>query len=99
MTYIDTDMYLSSLDNLPSELTHIFDELRQQDIRFTDLRRRITSRDTSLGKYIKQNGSLAPNPKEEGYYSKIRADFKTALGISYEKEEQAKKALELVRTS
>lgn len=89
-------LIFDSLDNLPSELLHTLDELRGLDVRATDCLRKIRTRDQQLGKFIKQNGSLEKNPKEEIYYPKIRADYQKALEKSYEKEELAKKALELL---
>lgn len=89
-------LIFDSLDNLPSELQNLFEEIRTLDVRATDSLKKIKTRDGQLGKFIRTNGSLEKNPKEEIYYPKIRADFAKTLEKSYEKEELAKKALDLL---
>ncbi|CCG82922.1 Chromatin modification-related protein png1 [Taphrina deformans PYCC 5710] len=89
-------LVFDSLDNLPSELQNLYEDIRVIDVRATDSIKKIKTRDGQLGKFIKTNGSLEKNPKEEVYYPKIRADFGKTLERSYEKEELAKKALELL---
>lgn len=89
-------LVIDSLDNLPSELQNLYEDVRVIDVRATDSIKKIKTRDGQLGKFIKTNGSLERNPKEEVYYPKIRADFGKTLDKSYEKEELARKALELL---
>lgn len=89
-------LVIDSLDNLPSELQNLYEDVRVIDVRATDSLKKIKTRDGQLGKFIKANGSLEKNPKEEIYCPKMRADFTRTLERSYEKEELAKKALELM---
>lgn len=89
-------LVFDSLDNLPSEIQALYEDVRIIDVRATDSLKKIKTRDGQLGKFIKTSGSLEKNPKEEVYYPKIRADFSKTLEKSYEKEELAKKALELL---
>lgn len=89
-------LVIDSLDNLPSELQNLYEDIRVIDVRTTDSVKKIKNRDGQIGKFIKTNGSLERNSKEETYYPKIRADFGRTLEKSYEKEALAKKALDLL---
>lgn len=89
-------LMFDSLDNLPSEITTILDEIRVQDHKTSEIRRKIATRDASLGKFIKSNSALVENPKEVQYYPKIRNDYEKLLKMSAIKEEQAKKGVELL---
>lgn len=89
-------LLIDSLDNLPSELQNLYEDIRVVDVRTTDAVKKIKTRDAQIGKFIKASGSLERNVKEDLYYPKIRADFGRTLEKSYEKEALAKKALELL---
>lgn len=56
----------------------------------------IASRDGQLQKFIKQNGSLVPNPKEEGYSKTIIENFDKATALQLEKVQLVQKASALV---
>jgi chromatin modification-related protein YNG2 len=79
------EQYVSDLDNLPAELAHILEEIRDKDLKFYETRKRIQQRDNQIHKFIKANGSLAENPKEAPTYPKIRADFEKAMLLQQQK--------------
>ncbi|KAG4303358.1 hypothetical protein PCK1_000322 [Pneumocystis canis] len=89
--------YLSTLDNLPSEIAHIYDELKSKELKFQKIHRRICTRDNSIHKHIRSYGSLVINPKEAQYIPKIQADFTYAIKIQEEKLSLSQKSLELLQ--
>lgn len=69
--------FVSSLDNLPSEVCHILEEISHKEGRVSDLRSRATQRDQAIQKHSRPTaqggqGLLVPNPKEESSIKKIR---------------------------
>ena len=69
--------FVSSLDNLPSEVCHILEEIGHKEGRVSDLRARASQRDQNIQKHAKPaaaggQGLLVPNPKEEATIQKIR---------------------------
>lgn len=87
---------LTTVTNLPAEVAHILEEIRDKDQKYYDTRKRIQQRDNQIHKFIKANGSLAPNPKEEAAYPKIRADYEKATQLQQEKCDLAATGLFLV---
>lgn len=70
------EQYVSDISNLPGEIAHVLEEIRDKDLKFYETRKRITQRDNNqLQKFVRTHGSLAENPKELAAYPKIRADF------------------------
>ncbi|GAO50164.1 hypothetical protein SAICODRAFT_61994 [Saitoella complicata NRRL Y-17804] len=88
--------YISSLDNLPLEVQHIFSELRAKELRLTEVRKKINNRDQAIHKHIRANGSLVEFPKEGVYYQKIREGYEMALKVQEEKCALANKAMLLL---
>lgn len=69
---------VSSLDNLPSEVQHLLQEIAFKEDRMQELRHRNNQRDSSIQKHARpqhQGGSglLSVNPKEESQVAKIRS--------------------------
>ncbi|KAG4305278.1 hypothetical protein PORY_001448, partial [Pneumocystis oryctolagi] len=89
--------YISSLDNLPSEIAHIYDELKSKELKFQKIHRRICTRDNSIHKHIRAYGSLIINPKEAQYIPKIQTDFTYAIKIQEEKLRLSQKSLDLLQ--
>ena len=83
------------MDNLPAEIAHVLEEIRDKDIKFYELRKRIQQRDNQIHKFIRNHGSLAENPKESAY-PKIRADFEKAMMLQQEKCDLANQGLYIV---
>lgn len=69
--------FVSSLDNLPSEVCHILEEIGHKEGRVSNLRSRASQRDQNIQKHAKPaaaggQGLLVPNPKEEATIQKIK---------------------------
>lgn len=91
-------MYLYSnflVSNLPAEIAHVLEEIRDKDIKFYETRKRIQQRDNQIHKFIRNHGSLAENPKESSY-PKIRSDFEKAMVLQQEKCDLANTGLYIV---
>lgn len=56
----------------------------------------IDARDSSLQKFVKLNGSLVKNPKEEPYNKLIQQNYDKAQTLQDEKVHLAEKAFQLV---
>ncbi|KAK9763363.1 Histone acetyltransferase complex subunit [Basidiobolus ranarum] len=88
--------FISSLDNLPSEVQHLMTELEKKDAQYQDLRRQIQQRDRSVQGFIKTHGYQVSNPQEKPLINKIQRDFTRAQEVADEKIHIAERALELV---
>ena len=69
--------FVSSLDNLPSEVCHILEEISHKEGRVSDLKSRATQRDQAIQKHARPTsqggqGLLVANPKEESSIKKIK---------------------------
>jgi len=70
--------------------------MQAKDQQIQELRAAIQQRDGSLQKFIKLNGSLVQNPKEEPYSKIITQNFERAQVLQEEKVGLADKAAILV---
>lgn len=84
--------------NLPAEITHLYEEVQAKDIQIQELRAAISQRDNSLQKFIKLNGSLVQNPKEDPYSKVILSNYEKAQILQEEKIGLVEKAAALVRS-
>jgi inhibitor of growth protein 3 len=82
--------------NLPAEITHLYEEMQAKDLQISELRAAIQQRDNSLQKFIKLNGSLVQNPKEEPYSKVILQNYERAQVLQEEKIGLSEKAAALV---
>lgn len=87
------DQYTQDLSNLPAELQYLLAELGGADGTLYETRKKISQKDGTIHKFIKQHGSLTKNPKEGQLYPKIREDFKSAEQLQREKVITANTAL------
>ncbi|CCX31100.1 inhibitor of growth proteins N-terminal histone-binding-domain-containing protein [Pyronema domesticum] len=90
------EIFVNDVANLPLEIQHIYEEMAFKDREISDCRQTISSRDASLQKHIRINGSLTPHPKEDLYVDQIRKAYSKQLKIQDEKIELASKALSLI---
>lgn len=81
---------------MPAEITHLYEEMQAKDVQIQECRTIINQRDASLQKFIKLNGSLVKNPKEEPYSKTILEKFDKAEILQAEKLGLAEKAAALV---
>lgn len=82
--------------NLPAEITHLYEEMQAKDQKIQELRSAISQRDNSLQKFIKLNGSLVQNPKEEPYSKVILTNYERCQILQEEKIGLSEKAAALV---
>ncbi len=86
-----------TVSNLPAEMAHLFEEIQAKDKQMQDCRNIIADRDNHLQKFIRQNGSLVINPKEDEYSNVITTNFDRAQALQEEKIALSDKASVLVR--
>lgn len=82
--------------NLPAEITHLYEEVQAKDNLIQESRAIINSRDSSLQKFIKLNGPLVQNPKEEPYSKIILQHYERTQVLQEEKIGLVEKAAGLV---
>lgn len=82
--------------NLPAEVAHLFEEAQAKQEMINGCCNTIASRDGQLQKFIKQNGSLVTNPKEESYSKTVIENFEKAQALQDERVQLVQKASALV---
>lgn len=90
------EQFVHDVANLPAEINHLMEEIQAKDKTIQDARTAINTRDGSLQKFIKLNGSLAPNPKEEQYGKVILQNFDKSQQLQEEKIQLSEKACVLL---
>jgi inhibitor of growth protein 3 len=90
------EQFVHDVANLPAEINHLMEEIQAKDKIIQDCRTTINSRDTSLQKFLKLNGSLAPNPKEEQYAKTILQNLDKSQQLQDEKIQLSEKACVLL---
>ncbi|KAJ5180859.1 Zinc finger PHD-type [Penicillium capsulatum] len=90
------EQFVHDVANLPAEITHLMEEIAAKDRVMQECRATINSRDGSIQKFVKLNGSLAPNPKEEQYGKTILQNLDQCSQIQDEKIHLSDKACHLL---
>lgn len=90
------DKYTQDLSNLPLEIRHLLEEIRNKDIQVAEIRKQFQIKDSQIHKFIRTNGTLAKHPKEQQIYTKIEEDMKQVKKVQKEKILLANTALFLV---
>ncbi|EGW33487.1 chromatin modification-related protein YNG2 [Spathaspora passalidarum NRRL Y-27907] len=90
------EKYTQDLSNLPLEIRHLLEEIKNKDIQLQDARKRYQAKDNQIHKFIRANGTLTKHPKEQQLYSKIEEDMKVAQKLQKEKILLANTALFLI---
>ena len=90
------DKYTQDLSNLPLEIRHLIEEIKNKDIHAAEIRKQCQAKDNQIHKFIRTNGTLVKHPKEQMLYSKIEEDMKHLKRIQKEKILLANTALFLV---
>ncbi|KAL5334861.1 inhibitor of growth proteins N-terminal histone-binding-domain-containing protein [Aspergillus crustosus] len=86
------EQFVHDVANLPAEINHLMEEIQAKDRIIQDCRSVINSRDSSIQKFIKLNGSLTPNPKEEQYSKSILQNLDRSHQLQDEKIHLSEKA-------
>ncbi|KAH9862394.1 hypothetical protein J1614_011049 [Plenodomus biglobosus] len=90
------EQFIHDVANLPAEITHLYEEVQAKDAQIQELRSAIQQRDNSLQKFIKLNGSLVQNPKEDPYSKVILTNYEKAQILQEEKIGLVEKAASLL---
>ncbi|KAK6465626.1 Ing1-like protein [Scheffersomyces coipomensis] len=90
------EKYTQDLSNLPLEIRHLLEEIRNKDVQVLEARKRYQAKDNQLHKFIRANGTLTKHPKESQLYSKIEEDMKLVQKLQKEKILLSNTALFLV---
>jgi inhibitor of growth protein 3 len=90
------EQFVHDAANLPLEINHLMEEIQAKDKIMQEHRATINSRDGSIQKFIKMNGSLAPNPKEEQYNKAVLQAYDQSIQLQDEKIQLADKATVLL---
>ncbi|OAX79933.1 hypothetical protein ACJ72_05745 [Emergomyces africanus] len=90
------EQFVHDVANLPAEINHLMEEIQAKDKIMQECRATINSRDMSLQKFIKQNGSHAPNPKEDSYSRTILQNLDRSQVLQDEKILLSEKACVLL---
>ncbi|KAL3263563.1 hypothetical protein ABHI18_001678 [Aspergillus niger] len=90
------ELFVHDVANLPAEINHLMEEIQAKDKIIQECRTTINSRDTSLQKFIRLNGSLTPNPKEEQYGKAIIQNLDKSQQLQDEKIQLSEKACVLL---
>ncbi|KAF2273119.1 uncharacterized protein EI97DRAFT_461372 [Westerdykella ornata] len=89
------EQWIHDVANLPAEITHLYEEAQAKDQQINECRAIIQSRDNSLQKFIKLNGALVQNPKEEQYSKTILQCYERAQILQEEKVGLVERAIML----
>ncbi|KAF3907652.1 hypothetical protein AA313_de0206019 [Arthrobotrys entomopaga] len=90
------EQFIENVSNLPAEVAHLYEELANKDKRVHALRQSIQQKDQTIQRFIRQNGSQAPHPKEQTWSKQISEAYKEINVIQDEKCKLAKRATELI---
>ncbi|KAJ5121078.1 Zinc finger PHD-type [Penicillium bovifimosum] len=90
------EQFVHDVANLPAEINHLMEEIQAKDKVMQECRALINSRDGSIQKFIKMNGSLTPNPKEEAYAKTILQNMDKSQELQNEKIQLSEKACVLL---
>ncbi|KAJ5981731.1 hypothetical protein N7499_009217 [Penicillium canescens] len=90
------EQFVHDVANLPAEINHLMEEIQAKDKAMQECRAIINSRDGSIQKFIKMNGSLAANPKEEQYGKTILENMDQSFELQTEKIQLSEKACVLL---
>lgn len=90
------DQMLQDVSNLPAEFRYMLEEVGLEDEQCLELRKRYQQKEGNLHKYIKQNGSLAANPKEDELLAEVEQSMAQVRELQEEKCQRANTILFLV---
>jgi inhibitor of growth protein 3 len=90
------ELFIHDVANLPAEIQHYFEEAQAKQEEINECQTIINHRDGQLQKFIKHNGSLVVNPKEEQYGKTIIEKFDRMRSLQDEKVMLVEKASALL---
>ncbi|KAJ5109698.1 Zinc finger PHD-type [Penicillium argentinense] len=90
------EQFVHDSANLPLEINHLMEEIQAKDKIMQEARAIINSRDASIQRFIKLNGSLVVNPKEKQYEKEVNENFEKCKQLQEEKVALSDKACVLL---
>jgi len=87
------DLQWDPVANLPAEIAHLYEEAEAKQAAINECTTIINHRDAQIQKFIKHNGSLVVNPKEEQYKKTILENMDKAMALQEEKLALIQKAM------
>ncbi|KAL4961256.1 putative PHD finger domain protein [Aspergillus stella-maris] len=86
------EQFVHDVANIPAEINHLMEEIQAKDKIMQECRATINSRDASIQKHIRLQGSLVSHPKEEAYSKAILQNLDRSSQIQDEKIQLSEKA-------
>lgn len=86
------EQFIHDVANLPAEVNHLMEEIQAKDKVIQECRGVINSKDGSLQKFVKMNGSLTPHPKESSYGEAILQNLDKCQVLQDDKIQLSEKA-------
>lgn len=90
------DKYTHDLLNLPLEVKHLLQELKNKDVQLQETRRKWQTKDLQLHKFIRANGTLTRHPKEPQLQARIEEEMRAVERLQRDKILLANTALFLI---
>lgn len=90
------EKYTQDLSNLPLEVMHLLEEVKNKDVQLIEARKRYQMKDNQIHKFIRSNGTLTKHPKEQQLTIKIEEDMNVVQKLQREKILLANTALFLL---
>ncbi|EQK99337.1 zinc finger domain-containing protein [Ophiocordyceps sinensis CO18] len=79
------DDWINRVQNLPEDIRFVQEGIADKDRQYSECIRMIDDRDGKIQKWIKSNGSLEPNPREDLMRAQIRDSYARADKLSQDK--------------
>lgn len=90
------DEWINRVANLPAEIAFMQEEIEQKDRQMAECLAIITKNDNAIQKWIRVNGSHAPNPKEESLSKVILENYDKCQILQEEKVALAQKTRQVM---
>lgn len=90
------DQFMHDAANLPAEICHMMEEIQAKDREIQKYQTAINTKDGSLQKHLKLNGSLSMHPKEKEYSETILKNFELCQDLQNQKITLSDKACMLL---
>jgi len=90
------EKYTQDLSNLPLEVKHLLEEIKNKDVQLMEARKRYQTKDNQIHKFIRSNGTLTKHPKEQQLAHKIEEEMAVVHRLQKDKILLANTALFLI---
>lgn len=90
------DHYSNDFNNLPAEVRYLLKQISLKDAKYYETQKKIVQHESQIQKFIKENGSLTTNSKEDQLNAKIKKLYKECEIIQDDKVTLANTVLYIV---